>query len=334
MLDCQQLQPSVRVRATLAPAVRALLLSNMRPDARHPERGSFVRDQFAALQALADVEVELYEFPPGPRALAAATLSLRGRYRGRSFDVVHAHFGLSAYCAPAVKARVRALTVHGTDLTHPRSALLTRAAAHWIDLLAAPSRELAKLLPDPDRVAILPCGVDMQRFKPARRAQARARIGVDPAQPCLLFPADPARPEKRFDRVRALAQTLTGDHRLLHLGGVAPARVPDYVNAANVVLITSEREGFGLAALEALACEVPVLATPVGIHREALAGLEGTLCAPFARERWSALVEAHLAAPEPRIAGRARAAQWSSERMAEAVAAAWKAALERQDAQN
>ena len=42
------------------------------------------------------------------------------------------------------------------------------------------------------------------------------------------------------------------------------------MNAANAVLVPSEREGFGLAVLEALACDVPVLATPVGIHREAL----------------------------------------------------------------
>ena len=299
----------------------------MCPDAEHPERGSFVRDQFAALQRRPGVEVELYEHLPGPRALAGATLALRRRYRHRRFDVVHAHFGLSAYSALAVRARVRALTVHGTDLVHPRTALLTRTALRWIDLPAAPSRELAELLPDPGRVAILPCGVDLERFRPSPRGPARARIGLDPSRPCLLFPADPARAEKRFDRVRALAGALAQRPEILHLGGVPTARVPDFVNAANVVLVTSEREGFGLAVLEALACDVPVLATPVGVHREALAGLPGALCAPFAVDRWAELAGACLAAEDPRISGRARAAQWSSERMAEAVALAWQEQL-------
>jgi len=313
--------------------VRALLVSNMSPDEKHPERGSFVRDQFAALQALPGLEVELFEHRPGARALAAGALALRGRYRNTTFDVVHAHFGLSAYSALAVRARVRALTVHGTDLIHPRTALLTRIALRHVELRAAPSRALAELLPDPEQVEILSCGVDLERFRPLERRQARARIGVHPSRPCVLFPADPTRAEKRFDRVRELSRALAPPHEILHLGGVAPAAVPDFVNAANVVLVASEREGFGLAVLEALACDVPVLATPVGIHPEALEGVPGTLCAPFAIERWADAANAHLAAADPRIAGRARAERWSSVRMAQAVALAWQRALASPSAQ-
>ena len=69
----------------------------------------------------------------------------------------------------------------------------------------------------------------------------------------------------------------------------------------------SEREGFGLAVLEALACDVPVLATPVGIHPLALDGIAGTLCAPFAAGPWRAALAPHLEAPDPRVEGRARA---------------------------
>jgi len=120
------------------------------------------------------------------------------------------------------------------------------------------------------------------------RDAARGAIGLDPDEPCVLFPADPRRPEKRFDR----AQELAGDTRLHTLGAVPPDQVPLWVNAANAVLIPSDREGFGLAVLEALACDVPVLATPVGIHEEALRDLPGTLCAPFelARECARAMI--------------------------------------------
>ena len=41
--------------------------------------------------------------------------------------------------------------------------------------------------------------------------------------------------------------------------------MPDWINAANAVLVTSENEGFGLVAVEALACDVAVLSTPVGV---------------------------------------------------------------------
>jgi glycosyltransferase involved in cell wall biosynthesis len=227
-----------------------------------------------------------------------------------------------------VKARVRALTVHGTDVHHPRTRQATRAVAPLMDLIAAASPALAQELPGRaarHRALVLPCGVDMERFRPLPRAQARAELGLDPARTHLLFPADPARAEKRLDRARALADA--SETTLLTLGGVSPDEVLLWINAANAVVVPSEREGFGLAALEALACEVPVLATPVGVHREALEGLPGALCAPFELGRWRDALEPHLAAKDPRVAGRPRAERFSAERMARRVAAAWRALL-------
>jgi glycosyltransferase involved in cell wall biosynthesis len=168
-------------------------------------------------------------------------------------------------------------------------------------------------------VAVLPCGVDLDRFTPIPRTEARERLGLAPDEPCLLFPADPARAVKRSDR----AQEVAGETRLLTLGRVHPFEVPLYVNAANAVLVTSAHEGFGLAVLEALACDVPVLATPVGVHPAALDGVPGTLCAPYDRAAWQTALAPHLEASDPRIAGRDRAALWSAREMARRVLDAW-----------
>jgi glycosyltransferase involved in cell wall biosynthesis len=310
--------------------VRALVVSNMLPDAAHPERGQFVRDQVAQLRGVEGIEVQLHELAPGPRALARGARQLRRRYRGERYDVVHAHFGLTAWAALAVPARVRALTVHGTDIAHPRTRQLTRLIARRMDVLAAVSAPLAEqfsqTIGGPERrVLILPCGVDLERFRPIPRAQARARLGLDRRRPFALFAADPARAEKRHDRALALARA--ADVELRTLGGIAPELVPYWINASNAVLVPSEREGFGLAALEALACDVPVLATPVGVHGEALSGVAGALCAPFELARWTPALIAHANDPDPRIAGRDRAEPFSALRMAERVAAAWRAAL-------
>jgi teichuronic acid biosynthesis glycosyltransferase TuaC len=312
--------------------LRALVVSNMLPDAAHPERGRFVRDQVAALRRLEGLEVSLHEFAPGASSLARAAPLLRKRFGSGGagpFDVVHAHFGLTAWPAFAVPARVHALTVHGTDLAHPRTRLATWAALELVQLPAAVSEGLIDSMPRraARRASVLPCGVDLERFGAIPRAEARGELGLDPAGRYLLFPADPARPEKRFDHARELADSTRSE--LLSLGGIDPERVPLWVNAANAVVVPSEREGFGLAVLEALACDVPVLATPVGIHPQALAGLEGTLCAPFDTDRWSEALERHLDAPDPRVHGRARASLFSSTAMAEAVRDAWVRALDR-----
>jgi glycosyltransferase involved in cell wall biosynthesis len=306
--------------------LHALVVSNMRPDAAHPERGSFVRDQVRALARLDGVSVELHEFPPGARELARAAAHLRRTDRSGRLDVVHAHFGLTAWPALALRARVHALTVHGTDLRHSRTRTLTRLALPFVDLLAAASPGLLTELPGrryAQRAQVLPCGVDMARFRPIPRAAARSQLGLDPTGPYLLFPADAGRPEKRHDRALALA----GEVPLLTLGGVEPAQAPLWVNAANAVLVPSEREGFGLAVLEALACDVPVLATPVGVHAEALEGVAGALCAPFALPQWREALAAPLASADPRVQGRDRANAYSAERCAERVARAWRDAL-------
>jgi len=303
--------------------VRALVVTNMWPSPARPAHGSFVRDQVEALRRRGDVEVDVFAFGPGPRALARAARELRRRHRGGGYDVVHAHFGLTAWPALAARLGPVVVTLHGNDLFHPRSRPVTLAALPLTALPAAVSRPFARRVPGAGtrrRVAVLPCGVDLGRFRPIPRAEARARLGLDPEGPYLLFPHDPSRPLKRFDRAREAA----GDVPLLTLGRVAPEEVPYWINAANAVLVPSQDEGFGLAVIEATACGVPALGTPVGIHPVALAGLPGAFCGPWDPEAWRAALAPHLAHPDPRVDGRARAGLFSADRMADRVVAAWR----------
>jgi glycosyltransferase involved in cell wall biosynthesis len=296
--------------------MRVMVVSNMAPGPQTPGRGQFVRDQVAAVRARGDVEVELVEFAPGDYLGGVRAV----RRHGSRWDVVHAHFGLTAYVTFAVRGVRRAVTLHGTDVRHPRTGRLTRAILPRLDLVAVVSPELGREIGRPD-APVLPAGVDLERFRPLPRAEARERLGLDPDRPYLLFPADPARPGKRAD----LARRVAGDVPLLTLGDVPPDEVPWWINAANAVVLPSEAEGFGLAVLEALACDVPVLATPVGVHAEALADVPGTLCAPFDEAGWRAALEPHLAVDDPRVAGRRSAERWSSTRMADRVVDAWSA---------
>ena len=310
--------------------MRALVVTNMYPSASFPMRGRFVHDQVQALASLPEIELELFSFEPGDTgAYLRAAEQLRRRFRGTRFDVVHAHFGLTAWPAFAARARAHAVTLHGTDLANPRSRAITLAALPWLKLTATVSAQLAESVPRWSTrgrpASVLPCGVDLERFVASDRREARRALALEPDGRYLLFPADPARAEKRHDLALALAAS--ENVPLLTLGAVDPEQVPLYVNAADAVLVTSDREGFGLAVLEALACDVPVLATPCGIAPEALAGVAGTYCGPFELERWRAALAEHLAAADPRIDGRAAAARYSSVTMAVRVADAWRALL-------
>jgi len=304
----------------------------MYPSATRPESGVFVHDQVEALRAIGDLEVVLFTFRPhGPASYARAARSLHRRFRGERFDVVHAHQGLAGWTALAAPRAAHLLTFHGTDLIHPLAGPLSRLLARVVDLPATVSAELARS--DPGglpgagrrrRVAVLPCGVNLARFRPSDRLAARRRLELDPDGRYLLFPADPARREKRYELARELADA-AGDTTILSYRHTAPADAATYVNAANAVVVTSQREGFGLAVLEALGCNVPVLATPEGIAPLALAGIDGTLCAPFSLETWLPAVTTHLEDSDPRIDGRARAGLFESNRMAKRVQLAYRA---------
>jgi glycosyltransferase involved in cell wall biosynthesis len=307
--------------------MRALVVTNMYPTSARPALGSFVRDQVRALQRIDGLDVQVHAFSPGgARSYLRAGRELRRRYAGQSFDIVHAHFGLTAWPALTVKSRHRVVTLHGNDLYHPRSRRLTTAVLGRMDLIGAPTAEFAAKVPGagtPRRsVAILPCGIDVERFRPSDRRAARQKLGLDRAGRYLLFPYDPTRRTKRADRARELADA--ADAKLLTLGSVAPEEVPTWMNAANAVVCPSEWETFGLACIEALACDVPVLARPTGAHAEAMRGVAGAHCAEWDLEGWREALAPHLAASDPRVRGRARALEFSADVMAARVADAWR----------
>ncbi|MGD9736786.1 MAG: glycosyltransferase [Solirubrobacterales bacterium] len=307
--------------------MRVLVVHNFEPDEGAPQRGRWVRDQIDELRRLG-VEIVVFSFHRGRGEYAPATRRLRGLLKRQRFDLVHAHYGLAGWCALLAGARPLVVTFHGTDVRHPIVGPLSHRLAWRCDLVAAVSRALFEPeegrpgLPAVPASAVLPCGPDLDRFEPAPRAAARRALGLEPEGRYLFFPANPARPEKRADRARELAAACEAE--LLTGGAIDPEAMPTWINAADAVLVTSDHEGFGMAAVEALACDVPVLSTPVGVAPYLLRGVEGCLCAPFDRAAWAAAARPHLDAADPRVAGAARAATLSAARMAERVLAAYR----------
>ena len=305
--------------------MRALIVTNLYPTPEEPRRGRFVFDQVEAIKALGDAEVELFTFPLGGRAYLPASRRLRRFLRDRPpFDVVHAHYGLCGWVAALAGARPLAVTFHGTDIRHRLVGPGSRLLGRRLDLIAGASRSAfereggrAGLGHARGPNAVLPCGVDLGRFKPIPQAEARRRLGLDPAGRYLLFPASPDRGVKRHDRAAEVARISGAE--LLTTSEVEPEEMPFHHNACSAVLVTSENEGFGLAALEALACGVPLLSTPVGVAPLVAGAVEGCLVAPFDAAVWAGVARTHLDAGDARIDGGPMPAAFSAERMASRV---------------
>ena len=141
----------------------------------------------------------------GSAATRAPRASCAGASRGARFDVVHAHFGLTAWPAVAARLGPVVVTLHGNDLFHPRSNRLTRAILPFTALPAAVSREFSGQLPGagttPARGGA--AGGDRPRALPPDPARRGARAAR--ARPARALPAVPARPVAAAEALRPRA---------------------------------------------------------------------------------------------------------------------------------
>ncbi len=222
---------------------------------------------------------------------------------------------------------------------------------------------------DPARVAVVPPGVDLATFSPdGGRAAARARLGLPPEAELLLF-VGRLQPLKAPDvLVEAVALLLREQPqrrsrlRVLVLGGpsgsgtahphalsdlvrargladvvqVRPPeprdRLAEHYRAADVVVVPSHNESFGLVALEAQACATPVVAAAVGGLRTAVAdGESGVLVDSHDPGAWARALRDLLDDPARRAALGRRAAQRAQgfgwDRTAEATLELYRGAL-------
>jgi D-inositol-3-phosphate glycosyltransferase len=194
---------------------------------------------------------------------------------------------------------------------------------------AAEAEQLVDLYDaDPARVVTVPPGVDLGTFSPASQAIARERLGIAKDAALILFVGrlQPLkapdvliraaaqirrmRPElagrlqvaivgaasgsgsgSYLDGLRALATSLGIHDRVTFVPPVARAQLADYYRAADLTVVPSYNESFGLVALESQACGTPVVATEVGGLTTSVAdGVSGALVAGHSAQDWGRVI--------------------------------------------
>ncbi|AHF99741.1 glycosyl transferase [Halostagnicola larsenii XH-48] len=190
------------------------------------------------------------------------------RIRATDFDLVHANYGLTAPFALAQPTRPVVLTLWGTDLMSEQDWLrsLSRFGARRSNAVIVPSQALAQRLETSHE--LIPFGVDTDLFRPISQIRARQRVGWRADRPIALFPYDEDRSVKDVSRARALVDRTDTDLELRTVHGVDHDEIPYYMNASDVLLVTSKRESGPMVVKEAAACNLPVVSTDVGFVSE------------------------------------------------------------------
>jgi len=231
---------------------------------------------------------------------------------GLYYDLIHSHYWLSGRLGSWVQDRwdiphivmfhtlgavkdIAGVADREPDLRIATEKKLARTCQR---ILAPTDREKENLLkycqPPAEKVGVVPCGVNLDLFRPMDKAAARQRLGFDEDESIVLYVG-------RFDPIKGIDRLLEAMGYLKHLkrmrlvivGGDGPGtpeyqnlqqlcgkfgiqksvrfvgrveqnQLPPYYSAADALVVPSYYESFGLVGLESLACGTPVVATRVG----------------------------------------------------------------------
>ena len=230
---------------------------------------------------------------------------------GLEYDVVHSHYWLSAWVGRELS---QAINVPHVVTFHTLSLIKMQSRAGEIEQTERPVVEaevmatagriiafspherdaLARLYgADARKVSLVPCGVDLEVFRPLDHKSVRSRLGlngekillyvgrVEPIKGLDLLVETAAQMDstegvrmmvvgadvngdREMHRVKQLAKERDLEDKIDFVGQVDHDDLPLYYNAADVCVVPSYYESFGLVALESMACGTPVVATRVG----------------------------------------------------------------------
>ena len=232
------------------------------------------------------------------------------RSRGIEYDAVHSHYWLSglagrqfadAVAAPHVvtfhtlsRIKMQSRSGEQEPPLRQQSEQQIIADADCVVAFSAHERDAIVRLyhGDPSRIDLVPCGVDLSRFHPLGRAEARAELGLN-GHKVLLFVGriealkglellihtaaqlesdnvqvivvgSDADGSGDLIRLQRMAEDLNVAESVDFVGRVPQDRLAWYYSAADVCVVPSYYESFGLVALESMACGTPVVASRVG----------------------------------------------------------------------
>jgi len=261
--------------------MRVLLITSMLPVERDQGLGAFVASQIEAIRALGVlVDVEFLDIQRSKCELVRGIRDVRRKLRTGRYDLAHVHFGYNGIPACLQSKIPVVVSFCGTDLASPKFRTISRWVSRRAEACIVKSVEMQQYLDVPS--IVIPNGIDMERFRPISRRQARKTLGLSEEKRYVLFISNPERPEKRFALANDAIKRVRGKGKEVEplvVFNKPHSELPTYMNAADLLILTSSREGSPNTIKEAMACNLPIVSTDVGDVRKVIGGTENCVLA-------------------------------------------------------
>lgn len=260
--------------------MRVLIVTNMYPDTARPYNGIFIAEQLNAIKDMhKDVDFDVCYIEgenKGKIEYIKSMARVNNMIYHNNYDLVHIHFGLSGlYMLWPFRKRIPTIvTFHGSDiqpaggnniLTIGISRLVARIANTCITLNADMDKMVRRYN---SNTFIIPCAVDTNIFHPITHKHSHRNTRK------IVFPCNHDMKVKNYTLFRQTLDIIRQEYNInceeCELSGLSRQQVATLFNNADLMLMTSRSEGSPQAVKEALACNLPVVSTPVGDVEELL----------------------------------------------------------------
>jgi teichuronic acid biosynthesis glycosyltransferase TuaC len=284
--------------------MRVLAVTNMYPSEGSPGRGIFVQEQIKGLVSIGlSVRVLFVDrLREGMTAYYRMGARVSEALNQFNPDLVHVMYGgvMAERILRQCHVRPILVTFHGSDLLGENlsgwvrkfisryGVWCSRKAARAADGIVVVARHLLKALPraaTAQKVCVLPCGIDLDRFKPFDSLSSRRQLGWSCSAFHVLFASSNNDPVKRPWLAKAAVEEVLRRNipiQLHVMTGVPNAEVPLWLSGSDALLLTSLHEGSPTVVKEALACGLPIVSVDVGDVAERIENVNGCYLAQAA----------------------------------------------------
>lgn len=215
----------------------------------------------------------------GLRGYLLASFQLRKYLKNKNYDIIHAHYGLSGITALIAKRKEKlVVSFMGDDIVGSNNnkgkitfkskviAKINILIAKWFfNYIIVKSPEMFSKAKSIKKMALIPNGVNLERFNVIDREKALAFTNLDSSKHHVLWISDPQRTEKNYRLAEDTFKLLEGQNiHLKVLKNIPNEQLPYYYNAADCLFLTSFHEGSPNVVKEAMACNCPIVSTAVG----------------------------------------------------------------------
>jgi len=202
-------------------------------------------------------------------------LVLKKKINRNKYDLIHAHYGLSALLAN-LQRKVRVIaTYHGSDLHNKRVRIFSKLST-WLSreniFVSSNLANISKY----SKPIIIPCGIDMEIFKPIEKPACREKMKLNLKKKYILFSSSFNISVKNYPLASEAINLLNDkDINLLELKDYSRGEVALLMNAVDLCLMVSKSEGSPQVIKEAMACNCPIVSTDVGDVKEIIGKTDG-----------------------------------------------------------